>query len=154
MGIDPELLAIGTEMAVYHIEAGARKFADYAKRMIADMGDAIRPYLKSFYNAVRDLPQASELVEDMDSYDTVSRFDVANFDQPTVDAMATAEQIVNEQRVEQQAEEATEKIIKQRNDERKEKTSKGGKSKKKSVSLQQQTIPDLFSGLFGEEDSN
>ena len=154
MGIDPELLAIGTEMAVYHIEAGARKFADYAKRMIADMGDAIRPYLKSFYNAVRDLPQASELVEDMDSYDTVSRFDVANFDQPTVDAMATAEQIANEQRMEQEAKEATEKIIKQRNDERKEKTSKGGKSKKKSVSLQQQTIPDLFSGLFGEEDSN
>ena len=36
----------------------------------------------------------------------------------------------------------------------KEKASKGSKSKKKSVSLQQQTIPDLFSGLFGEEDSN
>ncbi len=36
----------------------------------------------------------------------------------------------------------------------KEKASKGSKSKKKSVSLQQQTIPDLFSGLFGKEDSN
>lgn len=34
------------------------------------------------------------------------------------------------------------------------KPSKERKSKKKSVSLQQQTIPDLFSGLFGEEDSN
>lgn len=36
----------------------------------------------------------------------------------------------------------------------KEKTSKGGKSKKKSVSLQEQSIPDLFSGLFGEDELN
>lgn len=43
MGIDPEILAIGTEMAAFHIEAGARKFADYAKKMIEDLGDAIRP---------------------------------------------------------------------------------------------------------------
>lgn len=50
MGIDPEILAIGTEMAVYHIEKGLRKFSDYSKAMIDDLGDAIRPYLKSFYN--------------------------------------------------------------------------------------------------------
>ena len=30
MGIDPEILAIGTEMAVYHLEKGARKFTEYA----------------------------------------------------------------------------------------------------------------------------
>ena len=36
----------------------------------------------------------------------------------------------------------------------KEKTSKGSKSKKKSVSLHEQTIPDLFSGLFGEDELN
>ena len=45
MGIDPEILAIGTEMAVYHLEKGARKFAEYATAMIADLGDAIRPCL-------------------------------------------------------------------------------------------------------------
>lgn len=39
IGIDPEILAIGTEMAVYHLEKGARKFADYATAMIADLGD-------------------------------------------------------------------------------------------------------------------
>lgn len=39
-------------------------------------------------------------------------------------------------------------------DSQQEKPSKERKSKKKSVSLQEQTIPDLFSGLFGEEDSN
>lgn len=50
VGIAPEILAIGTEMAVYHIEKDARKFAEYAKAMIADVGDVVRPYLKSFYN--------------------------------------------------------------------------------------------------------
>lgn len=55
-GYDPELLQIGAEMAAYHVEAGARKFVDFAKRMISDMGDNVRPYLKLFYNAVRDFP--------------------------------------------------------------------------------------------------
>ncbi|MEO5026970.1 hypothetical protein, partial [Bacteroides stercoris] len=44
MGIDPEILAIGTEMAVYHLEKGARKFTEYATAMVADLGDSIRPY--------------------------------------------------------------------------------------------------------------
>ena len=32
-GIDPEILAIGTELTVFHMEAGARKFVDVAKRV-------------------------------------------------------------------------------------------------------------------------
>ena len=81
-GVDPEMLAIGTEMAVYHIEKGARKFVDYAKEMIADLGDAIRPYLKAFYNGARDLPEVEEagLSEEMTPYDEVRSFDTANFD--------------------------------------------------------------------------
>ena len=110
MGIDPEILAIGTEMAVYHIEKGARQFADYARGMITDLGDAIRPYLKAFYNGARDLPEMSELSKEMDSYDDVSRFDVANFDKPVPDMMATAETVVEEQRIEKQAKEARRKI--------------------------------------------
>lgn len=110
MGIDPEILAIGTEMAVYHIEKGARQFANYARGMIADLGDAIRPYLKAFYNGARDLPEMSELSKEMDSYDDVSRFDVANFDKPVPNMMATAETIVEEQKVEKQAKEARRKI--------------------------------------------
>lgn len=37
-GFDPEILAIGTQMAAFHVEAGARRFADYARRMLADWG--------------------------------------------------------------------------------------------------------------------
>ena len=60
IGIDPEILAIGTEMAVYHLEKGTRKFTEYAKAMIADLGDVIRPYLKAFYNGARNLPGAEQ----------------------------------------------------------------------------------------------
>lgn len=117
MGIDPEILAIGTEMAVYHIEKGARKFTAYAKAMIADLGDAIRPYLKSFYNAVRDMPEAESagLVADMDSYDDVRKVDIANFDKQNTDAMATAAAVMAEEEAERQRKEAEEKLKEQRN---------------------------------------
>ena len=121
MGIDPEILAIGTEMAVYHIEKGARAFADYAKGMIEDLGDAIRPYLKAFYNGARELPEMEEAgyISDMTPYDDVRTFDVANFDKPSTDAMATAEEVMREQQVEQEKEEAVQKLQEQRNDGRK-----------------------------------
>ena len=120
MGIDPEILAIGTEMAAYHIEAGAKKFADYATHMIADLGDAIRPYLKSFYNGARDLPEVQEsgLAGEMTAYDEVRTFDVANFDKGHSDALATAEMVVQEQEADKQADEAKEKLINQRNEQR------------------------------------
>lgn len=55
-GIDPEILQAGLVLAGYHIEAGAAKYAAYAKAMTADLGDAVRPYLRSFYEAVRHYP--------------------------------------------------------------------------------------------------
>lgn len=112
IGIDPEILAIGTEMAVYHLEKGSRKFAEYATAMIADLGDAIRPYLKAFYNGARDLPEVAEngLDADMTPYDEVQQFDVANFDKKSIDALATAETVTRETEVEQEAEIAQERI--------------------------------------------
>ena len=109
LGVDPEMLAIGAEMAVYHIENGARAFGEYAKGMIADLGDAIRPYLKAFYNGARDLPEMSELSQEMTPYDEVSKFDVATIGKdgeevkPTV--FDTAEQVSNEATVEHNAQE-------------------------------------------------
>lgn len=117
MGIDPEILEIGISMAVYHIERGARKFTEYAKAMIDDMGDDIRPYLKSFYNGVRDLPEAikAELDRDMSSYEEVAGIDVANFDKPSKDIMEQAAQIAAETEVEKQAEVAQKKLVDERN---------------------------------------
>ena len=120
VGIDPEILAIGTEMAVYHIEKGARKFAEYAKAMIADLGDVVRPYLKSFYNGARDLPEVidSGMANDMTPYDDVRIFDIANFDKGHIDPFATAENTVAEQKIGHQAEEVKKEIISKRNSER------------------------------------
>ena len=117
MGIDPEILEIGISMAVYHIERGARKFTEYAKAMIDDMGDDIRPYLKSFYNGVRDLPEAikAELDRDMSSYEEVASIDVANFDKPSKDIMEQAAQIAAETEVVKQAEVAQKKLVDERN---------------------------------------
>lgn len=122
VGVDPEMLAIGTEMAVYHIEKGARKFTEYAKAMIEDLGEAIRPYLKAFYNGARDLPEveANGWSEDLTPYDEVRTIDIANFDKPSIDAMATAEMVVKEQEAEQQAEETKKQISETRNKNRNE----------------------------------
>ena len=143
MGIDPEILAIGTEMAVYHIEKGARKFAEYAKAMIADLGDAIRPYLKAFYNGARDLPemQSEGLTSEMTPYDEVSSFDVSNFDKASIDVEAAVETIAKEQEAEVQAEVAKVRVKKQ---------SKPKKKTKESVSL----LGDLFNQNVEENESN
>ena len=141
IGIDPEILAIGTEMAVYHLEKGSRKFAEYATAMIADLGDAIRPYLKAFYNGARDLPEVAEngLDADMTPYDEVQKFDVANFDKTSIDALATAETITREAEVEQEAEIAQERIKKSR--------PARNKNEKKAVNSQQSNELGLFDGL-------
>ena len=142
MGIDPEILAIGTEMAVYHIEKGARKFAEYATAMIADLGDVIRPYLKAFYNGAKDLPEVAEngLNADMTPYDEVQKFDVANFDKKSIDALATAETITREAEVEQEAEIAQERIKKSRPARK--------KNEKKTVNSQQSNELGLFDSLI------
>ena len=75
-GIDPEMLSDGIIVAGYHVERGIRKFADFAKEMIKDFGDVIRPYLKSFYNGLRDLPESQAFVNEMDDYATVAGMDV------------------------------------------------------------------------------
>lgn len=120
VGIDPEILAIGTEMAVYHIEKGARKFAEFAKAMIADLGDVVRPYLKAFYNGARDLPEVEDsgLSADMSSYDEVRTFNVANFDKENTDPFATAETVVAEQTIQEHADGVKQEIINHRNNER------------------------------------
>lgn len=77
-GLDPEILQAGITLAGYHIEKGARTFSAYAKAMVADMGDTVKPYLKSWYVAVRFDPRASEFSDEMDAAATVESVDVEN----------------------------------------------------------------------------
>ena len=48
-GVPPELITI----AAYHVEAGARSFADFSKEMVKDFGRKVRPYLKAAYKAAQ-----------------------------------------------------------------------------------------------------
>jgi uncharacterized protein YqjF (DUF2071 family) len=73
--IDSEILSNGMELAVFHIEAGMRTFAAYAKAMVNDLGDVAKPYLKSWYMGVKFDPGATAF-EGMDSAASVESADV------------------------------------------------------------------------------
>lgn len=74
-GIDPEILAMGAELAAFHIEAGARKFADFARAIAADLGMSVadlKQYLRGWYNGARDMMEDSgNDIADMDSAENV-----------------------------------------------------------------------------------
>lgn len=121
MGVDPEAFALGVEMSYLMLKHGARKFAEFAKQMIEALGENVRPYLKSFYNGARDLPEMAEYEKELTPYDEVRTFDVMNFDKEGAkDIVATAEHIVREQAAEREAKEATNKLKQERNEQRKE----------------------------------
>lgn len=84
-GLDPEILALGTELAVFHLEAGVRKFAQFAKTMADDLGqpmEKVRPFLRAWFNGARDLMEDQGVsIEGIDSADTV-RAELAKLDTP------------------------------------------------------------------------
>lgn len=55
-GIDPELMQDGITIAGAYVEAGVRGFAEFSAQMVSDLGEAIRPYLRTFYEGVRHWP--------------------------------------------------------------------------------------------------
>ncbi|MEG1860655.1 MAG: LPD38 domain-containing protein [Bacteroidaceae bacterium] len=111
-----------------------KKFSDFAKVMIDDLGDVIRPYLKAFYNGLRDLPEITDngLSAELAPYDEVRTFDVANFDKEHIDPLYSAEIVSSEQEKQKQAEASMKEISEKRN-----------LARKKTVSSQQ-TKGDLF----------
>ncbi|MDB5730702.1 MAG: hypothetical protein JWQ03_597 [Variovorax sp.] len=76
-GLDPETMLDGITLAGYHIEKGARTFAAYAQAMLGDLGDAVRPYLKSWYMGVKYDPRSAAFSGEMSTGAFVEEFDVA-----------------------------------------------------------------------------
>lgn len=74
-GLDPEILAMGTELAIFHLEASARRFAEFARLMADDLGqplEKIKPYLRMWYNGARDgMEDQGASIEGMDGPDEV-----------------------------------------------------------------------------------
>ena len=79
--LDPEVFEAGIRVSGYYIEGGICKFADFARRMVEEFGEKIKPYLKAFYNGVRNYfkelvssdmqPYAGEIAATMDSAEAV-----------------------------------------------------------------------------------
>jgi adenine-specific DNA methylase len=80
MGFDPEMLTITAEMAALYIEAGARTFAQFARTVVGDVGQAFKPYLKSAYLAARNMPGMEEYRAGMDKADYVDDLKEADID--------------------------------------------------------------------------
>jgi hypothetical protein len=60
---DADLFQAAVYQAGFYIEGGVKGFADFSARMVEDFGEAVRPYLKSAYNAVRDYAVAEKMDE-------------------------------------------------------------------------------------------
>ncbi|MDD5376162.1 strawberry notch-like NTP hydrolase domain-containing protein, partial [Acidithiobacillus sp.] len=75
-GLDPEMMMDGITLAGYHMEKGARTFTAFARAMVDDLGDAVKPYLKSWYSALRYDPRASGFSKGMSSAAMVDEFDL------------------------------------------------------------------------------
>jgi hypothetical protein len=73
-GLDPEVIQAGIQLAGAHIEAGARSFGAFVRAMVDDLGDAVRPYLKGWYLAVKNYPGFD--AKDMDRASVVEDADV------------------------------------------------------------------------------
>ena len=74
---DPEILALGIQISGFHVEAGARKFADFAAAFAREMDttfDRFKPYLRSFYEGVRHMPGTEDFRGDMSTPEEVTRW--------------------------------------------------------------------------------
>lgn len=88
-GIDPEMMQDGITLAGYHIERGARTFAAYARAMVDDLGDMVKPYLKSWYAAVSLDPRAAGF----DGMDSLADMQAADVDALVSEQSQSAEPI-------------------------------------------------------------
>lgn len=77
---DTQLTSIGR--AGYHIERGARSFAAYVRAMVGDLGEGVKPYLKSWYMAVKHDPSSISF-EGMSTAAEVEAY--GEIDKPTED---------------------------------------------------------------------
>lgn len=67
-GIDPTLLKDYATVGAYHFEAGARKFADWSKRMVDEFGDKIKPQLFKLWAEVqREYPKAVKEIKETET---------------------------------------------------------------------------------------
>ena len=80
--LSDSLMTDGITLAGFHIESGARLFSAFTKAMINDLGNGVKPYLKSWYLAVKYDPRAVGFFG-MDDEAEVTAFDIESI-QPDI----------------------------------------------------------------------
>lgn len=74
-GFDGQLITLGIDRTIFHIQGGLRSFADVTRAVAADLDvslSELRPCLRSWYNGARDaLEDAGENIEGMDGPEAV-----------------------------------------------------------------------------------
>ena len=121
IGINPEVMSAGAIVACYHIERGARTFVAYSKAMLKDLGEIVKPYLKSFYLSAMYMPEMQQYKNEMDSFEYVQAFDVETIkaedeQQETAQQEATQPQEQQEETAQPQEEPNVEQDNQQEND--------------------------------------
>ena len=66
-GADPETAYYAFVLGGYHVEKGARKFSDFVKAMVNDIGSGIKPHLKGAYASIKRQQGMESYVDEMDS---------------------------------------------------------------------------------------
>jgi N12 class adenine-specific DNA methylase len=94
-GLDPEMLVDGMTIAGAYIESGVRRFSDYAKAMIDDLGTEVKPYLLSFYEGARNYPGLD--TEGMTPVDAAKREHEAMLAEPAAEEDAPTSAVVSEE---------------------------------------------------------
>ena len=74
---DPQTLRDLVTVAGNIVERGAIKFADFAKSMIEQFGESVRPYLKAAYNQLREHPDSKSFKEQMTPVEDLGKVDDA-----------------------------------------------------------------------------
>lgn len=46
IGFDSGFMRLDVKMVAYHVEAGARTFREFSKRMVSDLSESIKPHPK------------------------------------------------------------------------------------------------------------
>jgi len=73
-GLDPEELADYLIIGGFHLERGARTFAHWARAMLEDFGERVRPHLKNIYRSLTNDTRVQEagLAEAMTDHTTIT----------------------------------------------------------------------------------
>jgi len=64
-GVDPTIIADLTKIGGYYFEGGLRDFSSWSKKLLSELGEKIRPYLKDVWDNInRDFSKTSSPVQD------------------------------------------------------------------------------------------